>query len=172
MLNLEAADACSCASTTVFGFADLSAYVSCDGTRPDCFEKYPTDDKFDDVSDTPVTLSVYSAESCSADDVLGSQDTVNGQGGCTALSTTLGDIGLVVYCDLDEEEGGEQGGYAYRAEMFATSDCSGDPFTSVLGDADSCVDILTASRSNVALLVMIPVRSLEMREEDQTPRKQ
>lgn len=147
MLSLEADDACTCATTSVFGFADLSAYVNCEGTRPDCFEKYPTDDKFDDVSDTPVTLSVYSADSCSPDDVLGSQETVNGQNGCVALTTALGDVGLVVYCDLNEEA--EGGGYAYRAEMFASADCSGDPFTSVLGDAASCMDIVSAGSFQV-----------------------
>lgn len=145
MLTLEAADACSCASTSLYGYADVSAYVNCEGTRPDCFERYPTDDRFDDVSDTPVSLSVFSTDGCAVEDVIGSQDTVNGQAGCTALSTSLGDVGLVVFCDLNavgEEEN-------YRAEMFASADCSGEPFTSVLGTADTCVDILTAGSFQV-----------------------
>jgi hypothetical protein len=88
---------------------------------------------------------MYSAASCSAGDVVGVQETVNGQDGCTPLSTALGDVGLVVYCDVEAADGA----YTYRAEMFATADCSGDTFTSVLGSAGSCVDIVTAGSFEV-----------------------
>jgi hypothetical protein len=145
VVNLEADDACSCASTSLMGYADVSAYVSCDGLRPDCFERYPTDDKYDDVSDTPVSLSMYSGDSCSDSNMLGTQDTTNGQSGCTSVSTSLGDIGLVVYCDIEATDGA----YTYRAEMFSSADCAGEPFSYNMGTAETCIDIMTAASFEV-----------------------
>lgn len=143
VLNLGAKDACSCASTSVYGYADVSAYVSCDGVRPACFEKYPTDDKYDDVSDSPVTVAVYSATSCADSAVITLQETTNGQSGCVEIATSLGGIGMVVYCDVATDV------YTYRAEMFANVDCSGEPFTYAVGDAGTCNDIVTAASFRV-----------------------
>ena len=35
-MTLSADDACTCGSTSVFGYS-ISAYASCAGTVPDCF---------------------------------------------------------------------------------------------------------------------------------------
>ena len=138
VLSLGAADSCTCASTSLLGYADVSAYANCEGVRPDCFEKYPVDDKYDDATDTPVTVSIYSATACSTEDEIGTVVTVNGQDGCVSLSTSLGEIGLVVYCGEDDASGD----YTYRADMFSSANCSGDIFTSSSGTADSCLEIL------------------------------